>query len=301
MSDFDFDLIVIGAGPGGYVAAIRGAQLGLKTACIEKRATAGGTCLNVGCIPSKALLHSSEKYEEASTHLANHGIKVGEVELDLKALMARKDKVVEDLTKGIGFLFKKNKVTNIRGSARILKPGEVEVVGENGSETFTTRNIIIATGSDVAPLPGVEIDEEKIVSSINSSIEWSKRFNDIAHEIVYGEIGLFEEDGYGKTSLYDIFIYFVYFVAYIGSTRRELKDEDLGFMNFRGTATGYDENMVATGYNVYRPVLSIDDVTHPRPAIVLFRDQVHPLDSDLLAHDGTYHPVRQRLLAGLAQ
>ena len=165
MSDFDFDLIVIGAGPGGYVAAIRGAQLGLKTACIEKRATAGGTCLNVGCIPSKALLHSSEKYEEVSKHLANHGVTVGKVELDLKALMARKDKVVEDLTKGIGFLFKKNKVTNIRGSARILKPGEVEVVGENGSETFTTRNIIIATGSDVASLPGVEIDEERIVSS----------------------------------------------------------------------------------------------------------------------------------------
>ncbi|MEC7942779.1 MAG: dihydrolipoyl dehydrogenase [Pseudomonadota bacterium] len=165
MTDFDFDLIVIGAGPGGYVAAIRGAQLGLKTACIEKRATAGGTCLNIGCIPSKALLHSSEKYEEVSKHLANHGVKVGKVELDLKALMARKDKVVEDLTKGIGFLFKKNKVKSIRGSARILKPGEVEVVGENGSETFTTRNIIIATGSDVAPLPGVEIDEERIVSS----------------------------------------------------------------------------------------------------------------------------------------
>ena len=107
MTDFDFDLIVIGAGPGGYVAAIRGAQLGLKTACIEKRATAGGTCLNVGCIPSKALLHSSEKYEEVNKHIANHGVKVGKVELDLKALMARKDKVVEDLTKGIGFLFKK--------------------------------------------------------------------------------------------------------------------------------------------------------------------------------------------------
>ena len=165
MSDFEFDLIVIGAGPGGYVAAIRAAQLGLKTACIDKRSTLGGTCLNVGCIPSKALLYSSEKYQEAGAHLAEHGIIVDNVELDLKALMARKDKVVGDLTKGIGFLFKKNKVTNIVGTARIVKPGAVEVKGMNGTKTFTANNIIIATGSDVAPLAGVEIDEDKIVSS----------------------------------------------------------------------------------------------------------------------------------------
>ena len=136
MSDSHFDLIVIGAGPGGYVAAIRAAQLGLKTACIDKRGNWGGTCLNVGCIPSKALLHSSEKFEEAQNHLAEHGVKVGKVELDLKTLMARKDKVVDDLTKGIGFLFKKNKVTGITGAAKITKPGEVEVMGDGGPDTL---------------------------------------------------------------------------------------------------------------------------------------------------------------------
>ena len=165
MSDSHFDLIVIGAGPGGYIAAIRAAQLGLKTACIDKRGNWGGTCLNVGCIPSKALLHSSEKFEEAQDHLAEHGVKVGKVELDLETLMARKDKVVDDLTKGIGFLFKKNKVTGITGAAKITKPGEVEVMDDGGTKTYTARNILIATGSEVAPLPGVEIDEDKIVSS----------------------------------------------------------------------------------------------------------------------------------------
>ena len=165
MSDSHFDLIIIGAGPGGYVAAIRAAQLGLKTACIDKRGTLGGTCLNVGCIPSKALLHSSEKFEEAQNHLAEHGVKVGKVELDLKTLMARKDKVVDDLTKGIGFLFKKNKVTGITGSARIAKPGEVVVSADGEDSSYTADNILIATGSGVTPLPGVEIDEDRIVSS----------------------------------------------------------------------------------------------------------------------------------------
>lgn len=165
MSDTHFDLIVIGAGPGGYVAAIRAAQLGLKTACIDKRGAWGGTCLNVGCIPSKALLHSSEKFEEASHHLAEHGVKVGKVELDLKALMARKDKVVGDLTKGIDFLFKKNKVTGLVGTGRIVKPGEVELDTGKKKETYTAKSILIATGSEVTPLPGVEIDEDRVVSS----------------------------------------------------------------------------------------------------------------------------------------
>ena len=165
MSDSHFDLIIIGAGPGGYVAAIRAAQLGLKTACIDKRGTLGGTCLNVGCIPSKALLHSSEKFEEAQNHLAEHGVKVGKVELDLKTLMARKDKVVDDLTKGIEFLFKKNKVTGITGFARIAKPGEVVVSADGKDSSYTAENILIATGSEVTPLPGVEIDEDRIVSS----------------------------------------------------------------------------------------------------------------------------------------
>ncbi len=165
MSDTHFDLIVIGAGPGGYVAAIRAAQLGMKTACIDKRGAWGGTCLNVGCIPSKALLHSSEKFEEAQQHLAKHGVKVSKVELDLKALLARKDKVVSDLTKGIDFLFKKNKVNGLVGTARIVKAGQVEVDDGKKKAIYTADNILIATGSEVAPLPGVEIDEKRIVSS----------------------------------------------------------------------------------------------------------------------------------------
>jgi len=159
-----FDLIVIGAGPGGYVAAIRAAQLGLKTACVEKRDALGGTCLNVGCIPSKVLLNSSELYAEASAGLDTFGVKLGKVDLDLKAMLADKDKVVGDLTKGIEFLFKKNKVTWLKGKAEITKPGTVKVTGD-GAGTYEARNILIATGSDVAKLPGVTIDEKRIVSS----------------------------------------------------------------------------------------------------------------------------------------
>jgi len=157
-----YDLIVIGAGPGGYVAAIRAAQLGLKTACVEKRGTLGGTCLNVGCIPSKALLESSHLYAEAGKDFAKHGIKLSKVELDLKAMLARKDKVVGQLTQGIEFLFKKNKVEWVKGSAAITGPGEVSV---DGKQTLKTKRILIATGSDVMPLPGVNIDEKQIVSS----------------------------------------------------------------------------------------------------------------------------------------
>jgi dihydrolipoamide dehydrogenase len=165
-SDQKFDLVIIGAGPGGYVAAIRAAQLGLKVACVDKRETLGGTCLNVGCIPSKALLQSSEKYEEAKHGLADHGVAVGGVKLDLKVMMGRKDKVVDNLTKGISFLFKKNKVTEIHGTARITGPKEVAVeLSDGGSQTLQTDRILIATGSESMPLPGVDIDEEKIVTS----------------------------------------------------------------------------------------------------------------------------------------
>ncbi len=162
MADTEFDLVVIGAGPGGYVAAIRAAQLGMSVACVDARETLGGTCLNIGCIPSKALLHSSELFAEARDGLKEHGIRTGEVSLDLKVLMGRKDKVVDALTKGIAFLFRKNKVTRITGAARITAPGEVAV---SGGGTLKARNILIATGSDCMPLPGVEIDEERIVSS----------------------------------------------------------------------------------------------------------------------------------------
>lgn len=157
----NFDLVVIGGGPGGYVAAIRAAQLGMNVACVEMRGSLGGTCLNVGCIPSKALLDSSEKFEEASRHFADYGIKT-KVELDLKTMLARKDKAVVDLTKGIEGLFKKNKVAYIKGKGSIKSATEVLV---DGKDVLTTKRILIATGSDVTPLPGVAIDEKKIVSS----------------------------------------------------------------------------------------------------------------------------------------
>lgn len=161
----EFDVVVIGGGPGGYVAAIKSAQLGLKTACIEKRGTLGGTCLNVGCIPSKALLNSSEKYEEARNHFADYGINCSEVKLDLEKMMSRKDKVVSDLTKGIEGLFKKNKVTYYNGLGKILAKEKVSIINGNKSEDIKAKNIIIATGSEVIDLPGIEIDEKVIVSS----------------------------------------------------------------------------------------------------------------------------------------
>jgi dihydrolipoamide dehydrogenase len=161
-----YDLVVIGSGPGGYVAAIRAAQLGLKTACVEKRETLGGTCLNIGCIPSKALLFSSERFHEAGHGLARHGIKVASVELDLPAMMAQKDRVVTANTAGVAFLFKKHKIDWIKGKARIAAPGLVEVaLNDGGQQQVKTRHILIATGSESTPLPGIVIDEQRIVSS----------------------------------------------------------------------------------------------------------------------------------------
>jgi dihydrolipoamide dehydrogenase len=160
------DLIVIGTGPGGYVCAIRAAQLGMKVAAVEKRATHGGCCLNVGCIPSKALLHASHLYEDAGRAFAGIGIGVGQPKLDLRQMMKFKDEGVEGNVKGVDFLFRKNKVEAFRGSARILAPGKVEVKGEDGkTQVLESRNIVIATGSDVARLPGIETDEKRIVSS----------------------------------------------------------------------------------------------------------------------------------------
>jgi len=166
MSDPAYDLVVIGAGPGGYVAAIRASQLGMKVACVDKRAALGGVCLNVGCIPSKVLLHSSERYEDAKERLADHGIRFSGLELDLGAMMARKQKVIADLTKGIEFLLDKNKVDRVVGTATIAAPGEVLVSQDDGvTETLTARNILIATGSESSTLEGVEVDEKRIVSS----------------------------------------------------------------------------------------------------------------------------------------
>jgi dihydrolipoamide dehydrogenase len=161
-----YDVIVIGTGSGGYVSAIRAAQLGLKTAVVEKNATFGGTCLNVGCIPSKAMLHASELYEEAGHSFAQMGLKVGEPSVDLTALLKYKDQNVEANVKGVEFLFKKNKIEALRGAARIVAPGRVEVkAADGGTQTLETKNIVIATGSDIARLNGIDIDEKRIVSS----------------------------------------------------------------------------------------------------------------------------------------
>src|SRR5689334_12631988 len=167
MASESFDLVVIGAGPGGYVAAIRASQLGMKVAVVDKRATFGGTCLNVGSIPSKALLQSSHLFEAAAHDLAEHGIKVDAPTLDFAQFMKRKTEVVEATTKGVAFLFRKNKIASFQGTGRIEKAGSVAVVGDDGAvkETLATKNILIASGSEVIPLPGVTVDEKKIVSS----------------------------------------------------------------------------------------------------------------------------------------
>ena len=161
----DFDLVVIGSGPGGYVCAIRAAQLGLRVACVDKRSSHGGTCLNIGCIPSKALLHASEVFAEAA-HAGDMGIQLGKPKLDLPAMMTYKENGITGNTQGIDFLFKKNKVEALHGSAMIVAPGKVEVsLLAGGTRTLNTKNIVIATGSESTPLQGVEIDEKLVVSS----------------------------------------------------------------------------------------------------------------------------------------
>src|SRR5580700_11414909 len=162
-----YDLIVIGTGPGGYVCAIRAAQLGMKTAVVEKWATFGGTCLNIGCIPSKAMLNASELYEEAEHKFGEMGIKVGTPSVDLAAMLKYK-------VKGVDYLFKKNKIETFRGTGRIAAPGKVEVKAEDGkSQVLETKNIVIATGSDVARLNGIDIDEKRVVSS-TGALDFSK-------------------------------------------------------------------------------------------------------------------------------
>ncbi|MEP0234690.1 MAG: dihydrolipoyl dehydrogenase [Parasphingorhabdus sp.] len=161
-----YDLVVIGTGPGGYVCAIKAAQLGQKVAVVEKRATHGGTCLNVGCIPSKALLHASEMFAEAGHGFEKLGVKVSKPKLDLPTMMTHKQDVIDANVNGVGFLLKKNKIDAHHGTGKILSSGKVEVTAEDGSKSvLETKNIVIATGSDVMPLPGVEIDEKQIVSS----------------------------------------------------------------------------------------------------------------------------------------
>ena len=167
----DFDLVVIGSGPGGYVCAIRAAQLGLRVACVDKRGSHGGTCLNIGCIPSKALLHASEVFAEAA-HAGDMGIQLGKPKLDLPAMMTYKENGIIGNTQGIDFLFKKNKVEALHGSAMILASGKIEVsLLAGGARTLNTKNIVIATGSESTPLRGVEIDE-KLVASSTGALEF---------------------------------------------------------------------------------------------------------------------------------
>src|SRR5262245_5780751 len=186
-----YDLIVIGGGPGGYTAAIRAAQLGLKTACVEKRETKafGGTCLNIGCIPSKALLDSSEMYEATMHKLSRHGIKVGSVALDLETMLKRKDKVVGELTGGVGFLFKKYGVTPIFGAGKLLKGNKVEVTAADGTKTtLETKNVLLATGSVSTELPFMKFDGKHIVSSTEAL-----NFNSVPKHLIVvggGYIGL---------------------------------------------------------------------------------------------------------------
>ena len=164
MSD-NFDVIVIGGGPGGYVCAIRSAQLGLKTACVESRGTLGGTCLNVGCIPSKSLLNLSENFNKAKKDFFNQGIEVSDVKLNVEKMMKNKNKSVQVLTKGVEFLFKKNKVTYIKGKGVIFSSSSVIVYDQGKKNSYKAKNIVIATGSAPTSLPGVKIDEKNIISS----------------------------------------------------------------------------------------------------------------------------------------
>ena len=154
----NFDLIVIGGGPGGYVCAIRAAQLGLKTACVESRGTLGGTCLNVGCIPSKSLLNSSELFSKAKNQFSNIGIETGDVKLNLNRMMTNKSKSVQILTKGVEFLFKKNKVTYIKGKGVLFSKNDVVVYQDNKKTSYKSKNIVIATGSSSVSLSGINID-----------------------------------------------------------------------------------------------------------------------------------------------
>mmetsp|Transcript_5683 Transcript_5683/g.16778 ORF Transcript_5683/g.16778 Transcript_5683/m.16778 type:complete len:494 (+) Transcript_5683:95-1576(+) len=168
-----YDVVIVGGGPGGYVAAIKASQLGLKTACVESRGTLGGTCLNVGCIPSKALLHSSHLYEEATSHMKDHGVICGDVSVDLTQMMANKSKSVDSLTGGIEFLFKKYKVDYLQGHGKITGPNSVQVaMNDGGAETVETKNILIATGSEPSPLAPCPVDNAagKIVDSTGALV-----------------------------------------------------------------------------------------------------------------------------------
>jgi len=189
MMDNNFDVIIIGSGPGGYVCAIRSAQLGLKTACVESRKTLGGTCLNVGCIPSKSLLNLSKTYQKAQKEFNNLGIEVSNIKLNLSKMMSNKNKLVLDFTKGVEYLFKKNKITHLKGRGSIQSTNTVAVVDDSGKKSnYKAKNIVISTGSIPASLPGIKIDEKIVVSSTGAL-----SFNQVPKELIIvggGYIGL---------------------------------------------------------------------------------------------------------------
>lgn len=183
-----YDLVVIGSGPGGYIGAIRAAQLGMKVAVVERYSTLGGTCLNVGCIPSKAMLHSSEFFHQAKADLKHHGIEISEVKLDLKKMLERKDKVVGELTAGVAYLFKKNKITSISGHATFVSNDTIEVLHDGETSKVQAKNFLIATGSKPSSIPNVVIDKDRVVSSTEAL-----RFKKVPKELVVigaGVIGL---------------------------------------------------------------------------------------------------------------
>ena len=175
----NFDLVVIGGGPGGYVCAIRAAQLGLKTACVESRGTLGGTCLNVGCIPSKSLLNLSENFHKAKKDFNHQGIEIEGIKLNIEKMMSNKNKSIQVLTKGVEFLFKKNKVTYIKGKGVLFSKNDIVVYDNNKKTNYKAKNIVIATGSSVSSLPGIEIDEKNIIF-INWRIIFEKRSKKIS-------------------------------------------------------------------------------------------------------------------------
>ena len=171
-----YDVVVIGSGPGGYVCAIKAAQLGLKVAVVERRETFGGTCLNIGCIPSKALLHASEIFAEVGHSFGELGVETGKTKLNLQKMMAHKDATVTANVNGVAFLFKKNKIDALRGTGKIVAAGKVSVTGEDGTvEEIEAKNIVIATGSDVAGIPGVKLEfDEKVIVSSTGALELAK-------------------------------------------------------------------------------------------------------------------------------
>jgi dihydrolipoamide dehydrogenase len=186
--DNNFDVIIIGGGPGGYVCAIRAAQLGLKTACVESRGTLGGTCLNVGCIPSKSLLNLSENYHKAKHNFSNQGIEIRDIKLNINKMMSNKEKSVQVLTKGVEFLFKKNKIAYLKGKGVLISENEVVVYEDEKKKTYTAKNIVIATGSSPTSLPGIKIDEKNIVSSTGAL-----SFSEVPQDLIIiggGYIGL---------------------------------------------------------------------------------------------------------------